>query len=290
MNFLIIGIIVLALAAFYLFTIMPRMLKRPDKTPFEGWLYAHRGLFDNHTNAPENSLPAFQKAVEAGFGIELDVQLTKDKVPVVFHDFTLERACKTKGRVNEFTYKELKKLKLFRSEQYIPTLEEALSLIDGQTPIIVELKIEWSDYSVCPLADKLLKQYKGAYAVESFNPLGLIWYRRNRSEVVRGQLSDHFRKEGTAKGPFYFLLHYLTLNFITKPDFIAYNHKYAKNMSRQLCRYLYGAAAAGWTIKSEEQLKQAKDNFDWFIFDGFVPQNGKHKKRGQDGEQAGRTA
>lgn len=266
-----IGFSGLGLVTLYLWAIMPRMVKRPDKTPFQGGLYAHRGLFDNESDAPENSLPAFARAAEKGFGIEMDIQLTKDKVPVVFHDFTLKRACRTSGKVIDYTYDELKKLELFRSQEHIPTFEEALEVIDGRVPIIVELKIEWSDYRVCRIADSILREYKGAYAIESFNPLALLWFRKNHKEVVRGQLSDHFRKEGTANVPFYFLLHYLTLNFLTKPDFIAYNHKYSKNMSRQLCRYLYGAAAAGWTIKSEEQLEKAKENFDWFIFDGFVP-------------------
>ncbi|MBQ6887906.1 MAG: glycerophosphodiester phosphodiesterase [Lachnospiraceae bacterium] len=271
MIFLWIGFIVLFLVAVYLYAIMPRMIKRPDRTPFEGKLYAHRGLFDNETDAPENSLPAFAKAAENGFGIEMDIQLTKDKIPVVFHDFTLRRACRTSGKVIDYTYEELKNLELFRSQEHIPTLEEALEVIGGRVPIIVELKIEWRDYRVCRIADEILRKYKGAYAIESFNPLALLWYRKNHKEVVRGQLADHFRKEGTANVPFYFLLHYLTLNFLTKPDFIAYNHKYSKNMSRQICRYLFGAAAAGWTIKNEEQLKAAKENFDWFIFDGFIP-------------------
>lgn len=271
MIFLWIGLIALGLVILYLWAIMPRMVKRPDRTPFEGKLYAHRGLFDNEGDAPENSLPAFAKAVESGFGIEMDIQLTKDKIPVVFHDFTLKRACRTSGKVMDYTYEELKKLELFCSQEHIPTFEEALEVIDGKVPIIVELKIEWSDCRVCRIADEILRKYNGLYAIESFNPLALLWFRKNHKEVVRGQLADHFRKEGNANVPFYFLLHYLTLNFLTKPDFIAYNHKYSKNMSRQICRYLYGAAAAGWTIKNEEQLEEAKENFDMFIFDGFIP-------------------
>ncbi len=272
MNFLIIGFIFLTLIFIYFLAIMPRMTHRPDKTAFQGGIFAHRGLFDNETDAPENSLPAFQRAVDAGFGIELDVQLTKDKIPVVFHDFTLKRACRTSGKVADYTYEELKKLELFHSQEHMPTLEEALAVIDGKVPIIVEFKIEWNDSSVCRIADRILRLYKGDYVIESFNPLGLMWYRRHHKDVIRGQLSDHFRKEGTAHVPFYFLLHYLVLNFLTKPDFIAYNHKYSKNMSRQICRYVYGATAVGWTIKNEEQFQTAKENFDWIIFDGFVPQ------------------
>ena len=78
MIFLWIGLIVLGLVALYLFAIMPRMIKRPDRTPFEGKLYAHRGLFDNESDAPENSLPAFARAAEKGFGIEFSEEKAKD--------------------------------------------------------------------------------------------------------------------------------------------------------------------------------------------------------------------
>ena len=72
---------------------MPRMMGRPDYAPLMGHYYAHRGLHDNETDAPENSMAAFRKAVDTGYGIELDVQLTKDRIPVVFHDESLKRVC-----------------------------------------------------------------------------------------------------------------------------------------------------------------------------------------------------
>ena len=84
-------IVVLVLAIIYLLCIMPRMVGRPDHKPFKELMYAHRGLHDNESDAPENSMAAFRKAVEGGYGMELDVQLSKDGVPVIFHDFTLER-------------------------------------------------------------------------------------------------------------------------------------------------------------------------------------------------------
>ncbi|MBQ9123308.1 MAG: hypothetical protein IJY10_07450, partial [Lachnospiraceae bacterium] len=90
-------VVVLIVAILYFLMIMPRMMGRPDKTPFMDVLYAHRGLHDNESEAPENSMAAFRKAVEGGYGIELDVQLTKDQVPVVFHDFTLQRMARMAG-------------------------------------------------------------------------------------------------------------------------------------------------------------------------------------------------
>ncbi|MCH5275017.1 MAG: glycerophosphodiester phosphodiesterase [Lachnospiraceae bacterium] len=265
--------ILLLLVILYLLMIMPRMMHRPDITPFKSVLYAHRGLHDNFSPAPENSMAAFKKAVDAGFGIELDVQLSKDKVPVVFHDSTLDRICGVEGRVEDFTYEELQQFSLCGTAEKIPKFEDFLKLVDGKVPLIIEYKIPGGVAEVCPIADKLLQAYKGAYCIESFNPLGVLWYRRNRKEVVRGQLADNFIKSGenTLSPLLYFALHHLMFNFLTKPDFIAYNHFLYRDLSRRLCRRLYRAPAAAWTIKNEVELKESRKEFDMFIFDSFVP-------------------
>jgi len=259
----------------YLLAIMPRMVHKPDTRPFSKWMYAHRGLHDNSTDAPENSVKAFQYAVDAGFGIEMDIQLTKDNIPVVFHDFTLDRVCGVAGKVCNYSFEELQQFTLFDSEERIPRFEEVLKLVDGKVPLIIELKIEWTDVSICPIADKLLGDYKGMYCVESFNPLGIWWYRKNRPRLVRGQLADAFIKEGEKKDGnsrlIYFLIQNLLFNFLVKPDFVAYHHKYPNNLSRKICHGLYRNTAVAWTIKSGEELEQAKKHFDLFIFDSFVP-------------------
>lgn len=262
------------LAVLYLLMIMPRMLRRADDKPFRGVLYAHRGLHDNASQAPENSMAAFQKAVEGGYGIELDVQLTKDKVPVVFHDYTLKRVCGAEGKVCEYTFEELQKFNLCQSEEKIPRFEDVLAMIDGKVPLIIEYKVEATDPSVCALADQILRAYDGLYCIESFNPLALLWYRRNHPQIMRGQLSDGFWKRGELKGVLYMILENLLLNFLAKPDFVAYNHKEERNLSRRLCRSLYRNTAVAWTIKNEEELAAARRNFDMFIFDSFVPKGG----------------
>lgn len=284
-------ICVLALAVLYLLLIMPRMFRKPDMKPFKNWLYAHRGLHCNEPArgggegqsvteaacgtgeiAPENSLRAFQKAVDAGFGIELDVQMTKDHIPVVFHDFTLKRICGREGKVCDYTYEELQQFPLCGSDQRIPKFEDVLKLVDGKVPLIVELKIEATDLSVCPAADQLLAEYEGLYCIESFNPLGLFWYRRHRGRVVRGQLAEAFLRTGEFSGVLYFILQNMVFNWLTKPDFIAYNHKHYNMLSRRLCRGLYRNTAVAWTIKSGEELEAAGQHFDLFIFDSFVPE------------------
>ncbi len=284
------------LAVLYLLMIMPRMIGRPDRRPHVGVLYAHRGLHDNKGDAPENSMAAFKKAVDAGYGIECDVQLTRDGVPVIFHDFTLKRVARypencvpegapvnddgsigVKGKVIDYTYEELQQFHLLNSKEKIPKFEDFLKLVDGKVPLIVELKIELKDLSVCPAVDKLLGSYKGVYCMESFNPLGVIWYRIHRPEVMRGQLSDEFHKEDPAefKGVLYFILTHLFFNFLSKPDFIAFNRKYPKSFSLWVNRHLYGCLTAAWTVKSKQQLEDAKSDFDIFIFDSFIPDGNK---------------
>lgn len=256
----------------YFLAIMPRMMGKPDIAEFTKWLYAHRGLHDNTGDAPENSMKAFRKAIDAGFGIELDIQLSKDKVPVVFHDYTLKRVCGAEGKVCDFTYEELQQFVLCGSDERIPKFEEVLRLVDGRVPLIVEFKIEWKDLSLCPIADELLRNYKGLYCMESFNPLCVLWYRRNSKDVLRGQLADAFLKGDEYSGALYFALQNLLLNFLTKPDFIAYNHKYPNMISRRICRSIYRNTAVAWTVKSAGELEKASQNFDIFIFDSFIPE------------------
>ena len=271
------------LAVLYLLMTMPRMIGRPDRRPHINVLYAHRGLHDNAGDSPENSMAAFKKAVDAGYGIECDVQLTKDGIPVIFHDFTLKRVARTsdgqspEGKVIDYTYEELQEFHLLNSNEKIPKFEDFLRLVDGRVPLIVELKIELKDLSVCSAVNGLLSDYKGVYCIESFNPLGVIWYRKHRPDVMRGQLSDEFHKENPQefKGILYFVLTHLFFNFLGKPDFIAFNRKYPKSFSLWVNRHLYGCLTAAWTIKSQEQLDDAKRDFDIYIFDSFIPGNDK---------------
>ncbi len=273
-------VVLVVLSLLYLLMIMPRMTGRPDRRPHLDVLYAHRGLHDNASMAPENTMVAFKKAVDAGFGIECDVQLSKDGVPVIFHDFTLQRCARCadgsipEGKVIDYTYEELMKFHILNSDEKIPRFEDFLKLVDGKVPLIVELKIELKDLSVCPKVDSLLRDYKGVYCIESFNPLGVYWYRKHNPEVMRGQLSDEFHKDSPEefKGILYVILTGLLLNFITKPDFIAFNRKYPDSLSLTLCRKLYGCTCAAWTIKDQQQLMEAKDKFDIYIFDSFLPE------------------
>lgn len=264
-------ICIVVLAVLYMLAIMPRMLNRPDTGLFKKVYFAHRGLHDNASDAPENSMAAFRKAVEAGLGMELDVQVTKDGVPVIFHDFKLDRICKAEGKITGCTYEELLKYRLCESDERIPKFSELLEMVNGQVPLIVEIKAETADVSCCKVIDRMLRDYRGAYCIESFNPMVLWWFRRNHRDVVRGQLSSNFRREGEYWNILYFLMTHLLFNFLTKPDFIAYNHKFSEEPGRRICRRLYRHPAAAWTIRSQQDLEALKGEYDVFIFDSFLP-------------------
>ncbi len=267
-------IILLILVGLYLFLVTPRIFNKPDRTAFCGVHYAHRGLFDNKSDAPENSLRAIKKAVEAGFGIEFDVQLSKDDIPVVFHDASLKRMCGVDGMVWDYTLEELQKMKLLESDETIPTFADVLEAVGGKVPLIIEYKMDRPDTKVCELGNAILETYQGPYCIESFHPFAVKWYRDHKPEIMRGQLSESFRKhnEKYRGKPLYVVLEYLLLNFLTRPDFIAYNHKDAKNFSRRLCGKM-GAVKVAYTIKSQEQYEKAKNEFELFIFDSCILKN-----------------
>ena len=261
----------IAPCALYLLALMPRMVKRPDTSLFKKRYFAHRGLHDNKGDAPENSMAAFRKAVEADYGMELDVHVTKDGIPVIFHDSKLERMCGVDGEIQDYTYEELQQFTLADSKERIPKLEELLLMVHGRVPLIVEIKSDNADASCCAVIDKMLRAYDGEYCIESFDPRVLWWFRRHHKEVVRGQLSSNFSKDGGHKSVFFFLLTHLLFNFMTKPDFIAYNHEFMEEPGRKLCRKLYRKPAAAWTIRSCEELRKTQEEFDVFIFESFTP-------------------
>ncbi|MGB4661347.1 MAG: glycerophosphodiester phosphodiesterase, partial [Mobilitalea sp.] len=165
---------------------------------------------------------------------------------------------------------------LFKTKENIPTFQEALAIVDGKVPLIIELKIPHNPNKLCEIVSKVLKDYKGAYCIESFNPYGLIWYKKHFPKVVRGQLATDFVKEETEGDKFqYFVLKNLLLNFMTKPDFIAYHHVYRKTLSFTICRILYRVRAVAWTIQSQKELEDNRKYFELFIFDSFIPKEHK---------------
>jgi len=253
----------------YVFCICPNIC--PSRKPIPSELlknYAHRGL---HSDAiPENSLPAFAAAAEAGYGIELDIQLSADGEVMVFHDAALERMTGTSGLLGDMPAASLRTLRLGGTDHGSPTLREVLALVDGRVPLLIELKGESGNTDLCPAADKILSEYSGAYLVESFNPLLLRRYRQIRPEILRGQLTADLTGElgKTARNR---LLDSLLLNVLTRPDFLAYDIRTARRFPIRICTGIFRTARFVWTVRSPEDYRLAEKEEACAIFEGFTP-------------------
>lgn len=268
MEILCVIIIISCLLALPLFLIKPRQ-KRPEVTDFLNVDYAHRGLYKNVEGCPENSLAAFVAAVDKGYGIELDVQLTADGQVVVFHDFDLKRACQLDKLVTDLTYEELASFKLFGSQETIPLFSEVLELIAGQVPLIIELKIEQKEVTpLCHAVRNCLANYTGLYCIESFSPLAVADFRKKQPQIVRGQLSGNLYGR---QGILYWLLRNLWFNILSKPDFIAYELGCEKNFWLRLIKILYKTPLIAFTTQNLETYQQQKKFFTVQIFENFEP-------------------
>lgn len=265
-------IIILALAGIYLVLIMPKVVNKPDTSSFMGFFYAHRGLHRGK-EIPENSMAAFKLAVENDYGIELDVQVSKDNIPLVFHDNNLKRVCGIDRKVNDLTFKELRELNLYASNEKIPHLQELLDLVDGRVPLIIEIKASANEALLSSTIASYLDKYRGTYCIESFNPIVVMWYKQNRPSTIRGQLaSKKIYENATIKNRFLnFTLRNFMFNFLTKPDFIAFNHEYKHLISYNLCRIIFKPLTIAYTIQTQDDLNRNKNKFDLFIFDNFIP-------------------
>ena len=263
-------IILLILFMGYMVLIMPAITKKKEMKELTQWHYAHRGFHDNKTDAPENSLKSFELAVAHKYGVELDTQLTKDNVVVVFHDETLDRICGVASKVRDYTYEELSAFKLLDSHETIPTFSSVLEIISGKIPMVVEIKMYTGSTLVCELTDKLLHDYSGDYCVESFHPQAVLWYKKNRPQIVRGQLSCKMTGKKDFQ-PQQLLVQTLVTNIATKPDFIAYCHDDKKSVSRSICKSIFHNTPVAWTIRSQAEMDACKKDFEIFIFEGFEP-------------------
>ena len=250
-----------------LLLVAPGGATKRQKAPFLGRNFAHRGLHSEDKSVPENSLEAFRLAAKAGYGVELDVQLTKDGQVVVFHDDTLDRVCGVPGKLEEKSYDELKLLSLCGTNQRIPLLTEALAVIRGKGPLIVELKNGRRNRELCEKTYALLSDYDGQVCIESFNPFIVRWFKKHAKDIVRGQLAAWPKDYGDAvsRGNA-FLLSRCLLNFLARPQFIAYRTG-IRPLGVQLSEAL-GAMNFVWTARNE----RAERGRDAVIFEFYRPQ------------------
>ncbi|HHU52189.1 MAG TPA: glycerophosphodiester phosphodiesterase [Firmicutes bacterium] len=241
-------------------------------------LIAHRGLHHNERGIPENSIAAFQGAMEKGYIIELDVAMTKDKQLVVYHDRKLRRGLGIDQYLHELTYEELSQYRLFGTNETIPLFRDVLAFVDGKVPLLIEIKNEGKAGEMESLIYKELQEYQGEYAIQSFNPFTLNWFRQNAPAVLRGQLAGGFAVSdydvefaGTTRLPWYkrFLLENLLLNTVSRPHFISYEVAHASNTRLRRLKNL-GVPLLGWTVRAKEEYHRVRENFDNLIVESFL--------------------
>lgn len=232
--------------------------------------YAHRGLH-NKPVIPENSMSAFRNAANEGFGIELDIHLTKDNKLAVIHDDSLKRTCGIDLHIEDITLEEAQVYFLEESNETIPDFEEVLKVIDGKIPLIIELKVvDGNEEKLCRRLLQAMEGYEGLYCVESFNPQAVKWFRRNSPETVRGQLAGALRKDGVEMSTFTdFLLKNLWVNISGKPDFVAY--KYEDRKEEAFVNYK--GPKFLWTIRDYDDLRIAEAMGAAPIFEKFNPKD-----------------
>ncbi len=259
--------VVMALAILFLFLNFPNLRRHSDRELLNGLYVAHRGLHGLLDNTPENSLNAIKRAVELGFAVEIDIHLTRDGEVVVFHDDTLNRVCGVDGKVEDKTLKELKQLRLFGTDCEIPTLQECLDTVKGKVPLLIEFKcVSLKCDALCRVTDNILSEYNGKYFIQSFYPTVLYWYKKHRKDICRGQLATTFKGEAFYKR----LSGALLLNFLGRPDFVSYEHRFKGYFFFKAVKKL-GAFPIGWTFQSQSDLDGAKSAFNAYIFEGFLP-------------------
>ena len=272
-------LILSAVIAVWLFLLFPARPRPEQKHPFVGRCFAHRGLHSADKTIPENSMAAFEAARSAGYGIELDVQLSRDGQVVVFHDDTPERVCGMPGRIDDYTLEELRGFSLCGTEQRIPLLTEVLELLDGSVPLIIELKTGPRNEELCRKTWAILLQYRGEYCVESFDPRIIRWWRIHARQVLRGQLTASYAELHQQKGAAVsFILSRCLLNVLARPHFIAHE-KNQHSLALWLCRRL-GALSVVWTVHPEDKISALERASDAVIFELYTPRIRYTPRRG----------
>ena len=238
--------------------------RRPDGHWLISKACAHRGFHGD--GAPENSVLAFERAIDRDFPIETDVQLTSDLIPVCFHDDNLKRITGKDALIWDTTFEEVRTLKILETNQNIITFEEFLKLVDGRVPLLIEIKSQPKNAVVVQKVIELLDGYKGDYVIQSFDPRIMKIVRKLRPSIIRGQLMCKDRHKNLS-----LLVDKLVsngfLNFLSKPDFINMNQKYlpvsrrVRKNKRVLC----------WTVVNQEQEENALKFVQGYVFENINP-------------------
>ncbi|KQT60306.1 MULTISPECIES: glycerophosphodiester phosphodiesterase family protein [unclassified Aureimonas] len=225
---------------------------------------AHRGLHDGNVAVMENSLSAFSAAVEAGYAIECDVMLSKDRVPVVFHDTSLQRVAGIAGRLADKTAADLGRLRLGATQDTIPTVRQLFDLVAGRVPIVMEMKglSEAEDGDVFAALKPLVEAYDGPLALMSFDPW-LIDQALEATTLPVGLTAESLKPETLAEH---------RAVYERGCRFVSYNVHHLPNSFVDWVRNVRGDPVITWTVRTPVEVEQTVRHADQMTFEGFLPQ------------------
>jgi glycerophosphoryl diester phosphodiesterase len=236
---------------------------------------AHRAFHDLKAGRPENSLSAIRAAVERGYGIEIDVQMTADHRAVVFHDYKLKRLTGQKGTIQNLSFDEALGTPLLGNDETIPALDQVLDLVAGKVPLLVEIKDQDGKMgpNVGPLENALAKElagYAGPLAVMSFNPHSVGEFANVAPSFARGLVTSAWSVADEPQVPAKRRAELRAIPDFDKvgASFISHDHKDLKRARVSELKNV-GAAVLCWTVKSEKAEKKAREVADNITFEGY---------------------
>lgn len=239
-----------------------RVRKRPIPDWLTQWEYAHRGLHGN--GVPENSLAGARLAIEAGMGIECDIQRSVDDHAMVFHDWDLLRLTGHDVETGLMSGDAIAALRYVDSEEAPAALPELLALVAGQVPILIEIKskLDYDVFRSCEIVARLLENYAGDHAVMSFDPRVARWFRLNSPQTCAGLVMREDERGFTQKA-----WQRRLAFWIARPDFLAY-HINALPSAWVAGLRSKGLPVLTWTVNSPETRARALENADGLIAEG----------------------
>lgn len=238
---------------------------------------AHRALHDIADGRPENSRAAIRAACDAGYGIEIDLQLSKDGVAMVFHDYSLDRLTAAHGALGQRTAAELGAITLTGGNEGIPTLAEVVDLVAGRVPLLIEIKDQ--DGALGPdvgaleeAAATTLRGYAGPVAVMSFNPHAVAAFGACAPEVPRGLTTSAYLPSDWTTLPAHQCDRLRDIPDYDRTGACFISHE-ADDLGRPRVAELKarGAVVLCWTIRSAEAEARARKFADNITFEGYLP-------------------
>lgn len=232
---------------------------------------AHRGFHSLDKSIPENTLIAFKKAIDYRYGIELDVNVTKDGQVVAFHDINLNRMCKVDAYLYDVNYDQIKDINILNTNEKIPLLTDVLELVEGKVPLLIELKPRGDKRLLCESFIKAMTSYKGPYAIHSFSPWIVHWFKKNHPHIIRGQITEFFKNDDKMSPFSKYLMKSMFFNRFTKPDFVNYGIKDLPNKYATKA-YEKGLCIISYCARNNLEFNMVKKHYDNAVFEFFRPE------------------